>query len=409
MPLQIRRGTQQERDDLVTSYVPLAAGEPLFSTDEGNLYIGDGTTPGGVHVNAPPNIAALLPTYQGQLGEIEKNPLLSPGVKSPFITFNGISVTIDLDRQISSNITPNFNEIFNLGENDFRFKGLYVGGGDINIDSGGLYIGEARIIADGTAVVLPSGTTIGGKEVLSADTLDGGVFSFSIGSDDSTILLNADTGEYFGAVVAVDDLVIVDPVSKEFRTDNLVIREDRIVSNSGDFNLGTPSAPVKINSYQESDSTFMELTGTLDPVSFAGPWINFVMSRGTLTSPVAVQAGDILSGLIIQGFDGASNPRSVTIGARVDPNETVSAGNIPGEFLAIVQSSVTGQNNPGDNQILSFNSKGVLSSPVMKVGVYNDAFARDAFVTAPEKGMIVFNDGTGKFQGFDGNAWVDLS
>lgn len=45
MPLQVRRGTNAQR----TAVTPVA-GEPVFTTDTKQLYVGDGTTVGGVSV-----------------------------------------------------------------------------------------------------------------------------------------------------------------------------------------------------------------------------------------------------------------------------------------------------------------------------------------------------------------------
>ena len=47
MPLQIRRGTNAEREDMAQ---PLAAGELLYVTDDQRLYIGNGSTLGGVQI-----------------------------------------------------------------------------------------------------------------------------------------------------------------------------------------------------------------------------------------------------------------------------------------------------------------------------------------------------------------------
>ena len=47
MPLQIRRGTDAERTAMTQ---PLAAGELIFVTNTNRLYIGNGTTNGGVPV-----------------------------------------------------------------------------------------------------------------------------------------------------------------------------------------------------------------------------------------------------------------------------------------------------------------------------------------------------------------------
>lgn len=50
MPLQLRRGLEEDR----TSITP-AVGEPIYTTDTKRLYIGDGSTPGGVGINFDQN------------------------------------------------------------------------------------------------------------------------------------------------------------------------------------------------------------------------------------------------------------------------------------------------------------------------------------------------------------------
>lgn len=46
---------------------------------------------------------------------------------------------------------------------------------------------------------------------------------------------------------------------------------------------------------------------------------------------------------------------------------------------------------------------------VMQLAVYADDTARDAAITSPAAGMMVFNQTNAKFQGYDGTAWVDLN
>jgi hypothetical protein len=61
MPLQIRRGTNAER----TGITP-AAGEPIFTTDQQRLYVGDGVTAGGILVSS----GALQPATTTTLGGV---------------------------------------------------------------------------------------------------------------------------------------------------------------------------------------------------------------------------------------------------------------------------------------------------------------------------------------------------
>jgi hypothetical protein len=60
-------------------------------------------------------------------------------------------------------------------------------------------------------------------------------------------------------------------------------------------------------------------------------------------------------------------------------------------------------------RIATFDSQGVFAAPVLKPGVYANNTARDAAITAPSAGMIVFNTTGTKFQGYTGAAWVDLN
>lgn len=56
MALQFRKGTAAERNAATT--VPLP-GEPWFTVDDGQLYVGDGITPGGINVGANTSLNAL--------------------------------------------------------------------------------------------------------------------------------------------------------------------------------------------------------------------------------------------------------------------------------------------------------------------------------------------------------------
>jgi hypothetical protein len=49
----------------------------------------------------------------------------------------------------------------------------------------------------------------------------------------------------------------------------------------------------------------------------------------------------------------------------------------------------------------TYSNQGVLSAPILKTGTHE-------FISNPEKGMIIFNDATEKFQGYTGTEWVNL-
>ena len=52
---------------------------------------------------------------------------------------------------------------------------------------------------------------------------------------------------------------------------------------------------------------------------------------------------------------------------------------------------------------------GVISSGPFTLPTYADATARDAAITSPVAGMIIFVTSGTKFQGYTGSSWVDLN
>jgi hypothetical protein len=62
--------------------------------------------------------------------------------------------------------------------------------------------------------------------------------------------------------------------------------------------------------------------------------------------------------------------------------------------------------NSGNFVFANFDHTGTFSVPVLRTGVYT---ASPETRPTGVKGMIIFNDTTGKFQGFNGTTWVDLN
>ena len=401
MPLQIRRGTQAERDDLVTSYVPLAAGEPLWCTDTGNLYVGDGVTYGGVQANPTPQI--LLADYTGQFGEIEKDPIGDPGTKSPFITLDGIEATIDLDGQISSHVTPNFNEIFNLGSNNFRYNRLYVSGN-------GIEIGETRITAaNGPWVDLPPGSTVGGVAI--EGVVPGATYEINIGAPDSSLLLDYNNSTLRGSVVAIDDTVLVSATLKTLSNGVITLSNNQILSSNPTLNVGTDLNKVNLIMSSDSTSPALQINAAISGsqgITQVGSIIRLASVAGTLTSPDVLAAGDLCGQL---QFAGRVNGGTAGIPILADLANIRAVVASPGDLTTTkgsgkLQLYVANQNDPLNSKFAELDINGVFSAPAFKAGVYTSTPV-DTRPT-PAKGMIIFNDTTGTFQGYNGTAWVDL-
>jgi hypothetical protein len=190
---------------------PLAAGELIFVTNTNRLWIGNGTTLGGVAVteytdeNARDASAAMFVTgthnsitfaYDDALNKVNATVDLSDyqGVIKA-AAFNGSVVANDssllidgntgkfnLSGSVSTDIIPDADVVYDLGSPTFRFRDLYLSGSSIKL-------GAATITATGTAVNLPAGSTIGG----SAIGIPGGDLNVNIVADDSTIIVNTTT------------------------------------------------------------------------------------------------------------------------------------------------------------------------------------------------------------------------
>ena len=129
MALQFRKGTAAERD--AATAIPLP-GEPWFTVDDGQLYVGDGITPGGVNIGANTSLNALtnVETIQEQILSIATYSISSnaavittttvhsyyPGL---IVTISGSPVTILNGTHAITAATPGTNVfIFTLTEAD---------------------------------------------------------------------------------------------------------------------------------------------------------------------------------------------------------------------------------------------------------------------------------------------------
>jgi len=239
MPLQIRRGTELERQAL-TSANGLVVGELLYVTDDQKLYIGNGTTPGGIvatsYNDSDAKSAAATALTDGTheyitftFNTVTKSisstldlsnyngTLTASSFKGSVLADDGSSIggvtlvdatngSINLDGTVKSNIIPDLNISYDIGSNLQRFRDLYLSGSSI-------YLGDAVITATGGTVNLPAGSTIGGVEIGSGTS---GVINADIVADDSTVLVNTTTKIFRGNLIGNVSGDLVGNVSGNF-------------------------------------------------------------------------------------------------------------------------------------------------------------------------------------------------
>lgn len=155
MSLRIRRGTDAQRTG-----VTFLEGELIYTTDTKKLYVGDGTTAGGVAIDsttgsinqlADVNIAGI---QVGQIlewngtqfvpGEDQGDKESITGADSTILV-DATNSSINLDGTVKGHIIPDQNEVYNLGSSSNRFNDLFLSGTTINL-------GGATITATGSEI-----------------------------------------------------------------------------------------------------------------------------------------------------------------------------------------------------------------------------------------------------------------
>ena len=265
MPLQIRRGTDAERTAMTQ---PLAAGELIFVTNTNRLYIGNGTTNGGVPVTdytdeqardavAPMLVngthSAISFVYDDALDKVNATVNLSDyqGVIKA-AAFNGSVVANDssllidgntgkfnLSGRVGTDIIPDTDVAYDLGSATYRFRDLYLSGSSIKL-------GAATITAVGDAVNLPLGSTMGGVPLAGGAGSD---YNGNIIGDDSTIIVNAATkvvtasGGFVGNVTGNATSV----TNGVYITDTGTVTNTMLAGSIADTKLSTISTAGKVS------------------------------------------------------------------------------------------------------------------------------------------------------------------
>jgi hypothetical protein len=169
----------------------------------------------------------------------------------------------------------------------------------------------------------------------------------------------------------------------------------------GGINItGVIKVPAIIASAFTNDETDINTLG-VKFVTAAGNDVSANFHNGTNEVPTQIVPGDAVGTISIKGYNGTDYVFGGGVFAVWDGTANTSTL-YPSSTIGLVAG-----NNSTEPVVATLNSSGTFSAPSLQTGVY---------VTTPSdtrpdgvKGMIIFNDTSGKFQGYDGFNWVDIS
>lgn len=376
MALRIRRGTDAQRSGKV-----FEMGEIVYTTDSQQLWVGDGVTAGGAPVVGT-NVAGYGLSYDSVTNKLTVSGLtaddITGGVNNKYF-----STELAVDAVGAALVAGNAT---NVGIT-FTYAQTQDDAGRIN----------ATVALDGigiTDVVSDTTPQLGGDLDLNNNDI------FGAGNIDIDGTLSATTG--LGANLNLNDFNITgtgDIDITGYVSDD-VINSVNAGGTSTQTTIGTNSKPVELSvvGYGSAAVSVLGLS-----TGGNGSLITFKHSNGTYASPTITVNDDIIGGIEFRARNGSAYvPSSLIAVLTTDSSIGINSPSIDSTvFIGNTDAILS-----GSGAYLTVDPTGVVAAPVMQVGVFTDTPE-----TRPTgvKGMIIFNDTTGKFQGFNGTTWVDLS
>ena len=393
MALRLRRGTDAERL-LIT---PLE-GELIYTTDTKLLYAGDGSTAGGI-----------LVTGSGGGGSSTLNELtdtdLTGTADSDVLTFNGAT------NKWEASPVPGVGTISLADLDDVAILENPVNGDALTFD--------------GLNFV---------PKPLSDLFQEQQNYKINIVGDDSTILVNTDTNEITGTLTGTltgdvngtDDQQLVDATERVFRGDTIGfhvgdvvnVLENKLLVNA---TLETFTGDLTGSVFGD-DSTLLvdgvngkivgdvETDNVVNIYRSSGTGVKFHLRQGTTASPSAPNNFD-RTGITWSSYTESTDTyddHSLIYGY----HQTAGGGYIAlspvsQDNSTFFETALELDGNAATMTVAAPN--GTTFSGSIKPGVYADAAARDAAITSPSAGEIVFVTDVAKFQGYDGTSWTNLN
>ena len=383
MALQVRRGTNAERLGITP-----AEGELIYTVDTKQLYVGDGTTAGG-NASIAGTIDSLLADSSPQLGgtlDLNNNDITGTGNINITGTINATGNInlgdgaggdiITLGGDIAGDLVPDVSDTRNIGSQTRQWNEAWIGQLNVNSQVSAERF-EGDLIARDSTLVFNSQTG-----ALAAEQLTGTFTGNVVGNVTGNVVGNTTgyhTGDVSGSLFADDSTIIVDGILNKVSTNDLTTTNLIATSAGAGITFNTPGDASRLL-FSRSSATALATNEPVGRLLFqqvennVASVINTISVTEDQLAIIPAPAGTVDFNNYFKVYNNGSVAISMGAG---------EIGNAPGATLEV--------------------------GGAIKPGVYADDAARDAAITSPIAGMMVFNTTGTKFQGYTGSAWVDLN
>lgn len=315
MPLQIRRGTEGQRP----SITPLN-GEPVYSSDTKKLFIGDGSTPGGVTLG-----------YYGRVEVSGQDTLSATGNRDVLTVVAGSNIAVTTNsttNSITISAATTFSELQNESIRIYQNNIIGLNSNEnINVDPAGtgklIVTGSTDIVGnlvvsgtvDGTFIGDVTGSVFADNSTLLVDAVSGVLRGPLIGNVTGNVtgdIIGNVTGNVFTSLIDSADSSAITVTPKMIFSSDVEIQNAVVVNNGSTFNGRTTFNQGPLVS---------EITD--NPQAF-----EFRRARGTPASPQPVQDTSTLGIYSFSGYNGTEFLTGALINATVDGVSAVTANGI---------------------------------------------------------------------------------
>ena len=374
MALQIRRGPTADRTPVV-----FLAGELVLDTQTNKLFVGDGSTAGGVQVDT--TLAAQYLSVNSDITPDASNTRDLGTTTAAWRTgyFNGIVATGEIEAASFTGNIVSDNSTVVVNANSGTVTATLTG--DTKASDSTTIIDHTAKTITGTSIGTHKGTVNADDNSLRIDGASDRITNSVLDFDGSVINLLSGNGIQIGTNSSVEGVGL-----EIFNTDHTVRNALRLYSDAGNAN------------------TFNS--------------IETYASRGSVVTPTVSVADDSLFGYINYGHDGSAYVQSSFIVAGVDSQATVGSGAIPGNIVL-----GTTPDGGTTNNFITINKDGNLGvnilTPTEKLDVVGNiktsGFVQFGSLTTTERnaltpanGMVIYNSTDNKFQGYENGGWANL-